>query len=81
MTQNHRCRAFFFGIGNIANALQCTGRPAQAEFCVALRKTFKLFDDVGIWHALMNHMEFCHFSAMTIHQARIRAGHYDIVRA
>ena len=54
MTQNHRRRAFIFGIGDIANTLQRTGRPTQAEFGAALWKTIQLFNDLGIWHALMN---------------------------
>ena len=80
MTQYHRRRTFFFRIGNIADALQYSGRPTQVEFCVALWKTIKLFNDLGIWHARMKHLGFCHFNAMLIHQARIHGGPYDIVR-
>jgi len=54
MTQNHRRRAPFPGIGGIANTLQRTGRPTQAEFRAAFRKTIWLFNDLGIWHALMS---------------------------
>ena len=81
MTQYHRRRAFFFRIGHIADALQCSGRPTQAEFCVVLGKTIKLFNDLGIWHARKKHLAICHINAMLIHQARIRVGPYDIVRA
>ncbi len=54
MTQNHRSRALILGIGGIANTLQRTGRPTQAEFGAAFRKTIWLFNDLGIWHALMS---------------------------
>ena len=54
VTQNHRRRALILGIGDIANTLQRAGRPTQAEFGAVLRKTIWLFNDLGIWHALMS---------------------------